>query len=115
MMSSSTPDVFDTRASTARRRVHARAADEGASHDQAVRVDESRRFSQERQASLREGWALQWRGAMTRTCTLALDVGGTFTDITLPGPATRPTRGAKTPPTPQGPPPPLLPPPPQAP
>src|SRR5499427_8406500 len=99
MMSSAAPDVFDTRASTARRRIHARAVDEGASHDQAARVDESRRFAQERQASLREGWALQWSGAMPRTCTLAIDVGGTFTDITFADAATGATWIAKTPST----------------
>src|SRR5215813_8599668 len=101
MMSSSTPDVFDTRASTARRRVHARAADEGASHDQAVRVDERRRFAQARRASIREGRALQWRGAMPRTCTLAIDVGGTFTDITFADAATGAIWVAKTPSTPE--------------
>src|SRR5262250_2060134 len=101
MMSSSTPDVFDARASRVRRRAHARAADEGAGHGQAVRVDESRRFAQERQASLREGSALQWRGAMPRTCTLAIDVGGTFTDITFADAATGATWVAKTPSTPE--------------
>src|SRR5215468_3182729 len=101
MMSSSTPDVFDARANRVRRRVHARAADEGAGHGQAVRVDESWRFAQERQASLREGSALQWRGAMPRTCTLAIDVGGTFTDITFADAATGATWVAKTPSTPE--------------
>src|SRR4029453_6819991 len=39
-------------------------------------------------------------GPVTRTCTLAIDVGGTFTDITFTDAATGALWGAKTPSTP---------------